>query len=73
MPGQNASARFVVELEGRGVGVLIAERSGYKYFAADRSTSSLDGRRFSSPTAAQNAVTALRTPPRIVDADNRES
>ncbi len=73
MPGQNASARFVVELEGRGVGVLIAERSGYKYFAADRSTSSLDGRRFSSPSAAQNAVTALRSPPRAVEADNRKN
>ena len=73
MSGQNASARFVVELEGRGVGVLIAERSGYKYFAADSSTSRLDGRRFSSPTAAQNAVTALQTPSRADNADSRKS
>lgn len=73
MPGQNASARFVVELEGRGVGVLIAERSGYKYFAADRSTSSLDGRRFSSPLAAQNAVTALQAPPSAASTDRRKN
>lgn len=59
MPGQVASARFVLEVEGRGVGVLIAERSGYKYFAADRTTLSLDGRRFASPAQAQNAVTEL--------------
>ena len=62
MPGQEAFARFVVEVNGNGVGVLIAERSGYKYFAADRNSSSLDGKRFASPNEAQHAVTQLYAP-----------
>lgn len=62
MPSQNSSARFVVEIEGRGVGVLVAQRSGYKYFAADNSTARLDGRHFASPSQAQNAVSALCRP-----------
>ncbi len=59
MPSHERSVRFVVEIEGRGVGVLVAQRSGYKYFAADQSTARLDGRNFASPSQAQNAVSAL--------------
>ncbi len=62
MPSQECLARFVVEFEGRGVGVLVAQRSGYKYFAADPSTARLDGRNFASPSQAQNAVSALCEP-----------
>ncbi len=62
MPSQQSLARFVVEFEGRGVGVLVAQRSGYKYFAADPSTARLDGRNFASPSQAQNAVSALCEP-----------
>ena len=62
MPSQERFARFVVEFEGRGVGVLVAQRSGYKYFAADQSTARLDGRNFASPSQAQNAVSALCEP-----------
>ena len=62
MPSQHSSVRFVVEIEGRGVGVLVAQRSGYKYFAADHSTARLDGRNFASPSQAQNAVSALCGP-----------
>jgi len=62
MPSQQRLARFVVEIEGRGVGVLVAQRSGYKYFAADQSTARLDGRNFASPSQAQNAVSALCEP-----------
>ena len=62
MPSQKRSVRFVVEIEGRGVGVLVAQRSGYKYFAADQSTARLDGHHFTSPSQAQNAVSALCRP-----------
>ena len=62
MPSQERFARFVVEFEGRGVGVLVAQRSGYKFFAADQSTARLDGRNFASPSQAQNAVSALCEP-----------
>ncbi len=62
MPSQERSVHFVVEFEGRGVGVLVAQRSGYKYFAADQSTARLDGRNFASLSQAQNAVLALCGP-----------
>ena len=62
MPSRERSVRFVVEIEGRGVGVLVAQRLGYKYFAADQSTARLDGQNFDSPSQAQNAVSALREP-----------
>ena len=62
MPSQERSVRFVVEIEGRGVGVLVAQRTGYKYFAADQSTARFDGRNFASPSQAQNAVSALCDP-----------
>ena len=62
MPSQERFARFVVEFEGRGVGVLVAQRSGYKFFAADQSTARLDGQNFASPSQAQNAVSALCEP-----------
>ncbi len=62
MPSRERSDRFVVEIEGRGVGVLVAQRSGYKYFAADQSTARLDGRNFASPSQAQNVVSALCEP-----------
>ncbi len=62
MPSHHSSVRFVVEVEGRGVGVLVAQRSGYKYFAADRNTARLDGQHFASPSQAQNAVSALCRP-----------
>ena len=70
MPSQQRSVRFVVEIEGRGVGVLVAQRSGYKYFAADHSTARLDGQHFASPSKAQSAVSALCRPH---DPQQRES
>ncbi|MDJ0944521.1 MAG: hypothetical protein QNJ30_13720 [Kiloniellales bacterium] len=69
MPSQHRSVRFVVEIEGRGVGVLVAQRTGYKYFAADHSTARLDGRSFATPSQAQNAVSALCRPQ---DPDQRQ-
>ena len=59
MPSQERSDRFVVEIEGRGVGVLVAQRTGYRYFAADQRTARLDGRNFASPSQAQDVVSAL--------------
>ena len=66
---EDSAGRFVVEFDGRGVGVLIAARPGYTFFAAERKSFALDGKRFTSPSEAQLAVDRLYRP----DAGNNSS
>ena len=58
MPGQERSARFFVEIEGHGVGVPVAQRTGYNYFVADQSTARIGGGNSASPSQAQTAGSA---------------
>ena len=59
---KDSAGRFVVEFDGRGVGILIAARLGYTFFAAERKSYALDGKCFTSPSEAQLAVDRLYRP-----------
>ncbi len=72
---EDSAGRFVVEFDGRGVGVLIAAQPGYTFFAAERKSYALDGMRFTSPSEAQLAVDRLYRPATVNDpsAKSRQS
>lgn len=51
--------RYVIEIGGRSLGLLVAEDNGYTFFAANADARSLDRKRFASPEAAERALHAL--------------
>jgi len=50
------TARFIIEAAGLTAGIVLRERSGFRFFASDRRMQCLDGRIFRSPRAAELAV-----------------
>jgi len=54
------SAAFVIEIDGNAAGLAFAERSGFRFYAAERSYWELEGRWFRSLGHAERAATAVR-------------
>lgn len=54
----NASA-YVVEIDGRTVGLAVVEPRGYRFFAATHRAWSIDGRAFRSLAAVNGALARL--------------
>lgn len=54
------SAAFVIEIDGNAAGLAFAERSGFRFYASERSYWELEGRWFRSLGQAERAATALR-------------
>ena len=51
-----ATARFIIEVADLAAGVVVRERSGFRFFASDRRMQNLDSRFFRSLRAAELAV-----------------
>lgn len=59
---ESSDERYVMEVGGQSVGLLVADQSRYTFFAAGKAALSLDRRDFASPEAAQRAVEAVVKP-----------
>src|SRR3546814_16497428 len=55
----NDNHAFLIEVYDRSAGIVIAERGGYRFFAADQDWSSLDGQRFTTVPRAEQAARRL--------------
>ena len=51
--------RYVLEVGGQSLGLLVAEKNGYTFFSAGPAARALDGKHFASTEAAQRALHAL--------------
>jgi hypothetical protein len=63
-------ARFVIEINGTAAGIVVAERTRYRFFAAGKAYSGLERRLFRSPAEAeaachQVAIGVLLVEPRL--------
>ncbi|MDR3518950.1 MAG: hypothetical protein P4M00_24385 [Azospirillaceae bacterium] len=58
------SPAFIIEVQGRSAGIVIAEPRGYTFFAAEQDFFPLDRRHFRSVVQAENAARALIAGPR---------
>jgi hypothetical protein len=56
----NVSAAFVIEIDGDAAGLALAERSGFRFYAATRSYWELEGQWFRSLGQAERAATAVQ-------------
>ena len=54
------SDAFVIEVDRRTVGIVVADGRGYRFYASDRAVHPLDGRTFRSLRAAERACRAER-------------
>ena len=59
---ESSNERYVMEVGGRSVGLLVSDHSRYTFYAADKTALSLDRKDFASPEAAQRAVDAVVRP-----------
>lgn len=55
--------RFVIELNGEPVGLVIGERQGYRFYAAASHFAEFERRLFSSPAQAEDACRTLIAQP----------
>jgi hypothetical protein len=53
------STTFVIETADAGAGIVIRERSGFRFFAAVRQFAELDGQVFKTVRAAERAAQSL--------------
>jgi hypothetical protein len=51
---------FVIEVDGEAVGLVLKEREGFRFVAANRDHTALDGRLFPTAFAAERAAIDLR-------------
>lgn len=56
---KSGDERYVIEVGGRSMGLLVAEGNGYTFFSAGPDARSLDRKHFASPEAAERALHAL--------------
>jgi hypothetical protein len=54
------SSAFVIEIDGNAAGLAFAERSGFRFYASERSYWELEGRWFRNLGQAQRAAEAIR-------------
>ena len=54
------SAAFVIEIDGDAAGLALAERSGFRFYASERSYWELEGRWFRNLGQAERAAEAVR-------------
>ncbi len=59
---ESSDERYVMEVAGQSVGLLVSDHSRYTFYAANKAAQSLDWRDFASPEAAQRAVEAVVRP-----------
>ncbi|CAK0750381.1 conserved hypothetical protein [Azospirillaceae bacterium] len=50
---------FAIEVQGRSAGIVVAERNGFLFFAADSAFRGLECRMYRSPSQAERAAQAL--------------
>jgi hypothetical protein len=53
------SKAFIIEIENRTAGIVAKDERGYRFFSAERTFESLDGRLFRSARDAERAARAL--------------
>jgi hypothetical protein len=54
--------RYVIELGGDAAGLVVKEKSRFRFFAAEKRFASLDRRLYHSPAEAENACRSLLRP-----------
>ena len=54
------SSAFVIEIDGDAAGLALAERSGFRFYASERSYWELEGRWFRSLGQAERAAASVR-------------
>ena len=59
---ESSNQRYVMEVGGQSVGLLVFDHSRYTFYAANKAALSLDRQDFASPEAAQRAVDAVVRP-----------
>lgn len=59
---ESSNERYVLEVGGRSVGLLVSDQNHYTFFAATKAALALDRKEFASPEAAQRAVDSLVRP-----------
>lgn len=50
---------YTIEVQGHSAGIVVAERGGFLFFAAERAFRSLERRRFKHVTHAEQAVRGI--------------